>query len=135
MSPDRLNHTNDSNHSQSNYNHNYNNNSYNYNSNYSYTTNNNQTSTNNNQSYTTNNTTGGLGANTASTSDSNVKLQLKVHQEHNQLLRLKHFRKTNSRITILGVNVHIMYMIKLVVQSVTLGVMQITGQQRNLVIL
>ena len=72
-SPDRLNH-NDSNHSQSNYNHNYNNNSYNYNSNYSYTTNNNQTSTNNNQSYTTNNTTGGLGANTASTSDSNVKV-------------------------------------------------------------
>ncbi|WP_336950016.1 CHAP domain-containing protein [Staphylococcus hominis] len=72
-SPDRLNHTNDSNHSQSSYN-NYNNNSYNYNSNYSYTTNNNQTSTNNNQSYTTNNTTGGLGANTASTSDSNVKV-------------------------------------------------------------
>lgn len=72
--PDRLNHTNDSNHSQSNYNNNYSNNSYNYNSNYSYTTNNNQTSTNNNQSYTTNNTTGGLGANTASTSNSNVKV-------------------------------------------------------------
>ena len=121
-SPDRLNHTNDSNHSQSNYN-NYNNNSYNYNSNYSYTTNNNQTSTNNNQSYTTNNTTGGLGANTASTSNSNVKLQLKVHQEHNQLLQLKHsqVKQIQVRITILGVNVHIMYMTKLVAQLVILG--------------
>ena len=58
-----------------------------------------------------------------------------MHQEHNQLLQLKHsqVKQIQVRITILGVNVHIMYMTKLVAQLVILGEMQITGltQQRN----
>ena len=70
--------------------------------------------------------TGGLGANTASTSDSNVKVTTQSAPRTQSTASTQAFSgKTNSYLY-LG-SMHIMYMIKLVVQSVTLGVMQITN--------